>query len=200
MKYIVTFILFLPIIVSAQIAIGAKKATDTAILIHDFHMFDIYDEDNFGLLRYGVGRGQMEISDRLGVTAESRSGVFLYKDSPFNLGLELAAGKIGYHDRAEYQWQPGMSIGLKEIFGSISFYVGPRAGLSYENHTNTGFMGAVGTIEIFNVGATYWSNDYSGDKQSLCVYDLNAYNKINVQKRLENGEESWSIGYRMELH
>lgn len=195
MKLLTLLILILfPIFANAQIVIGAKTTGQPTLLIQDFNTFDLTYPDIFGIERYGFGKGSTEITDRLGFLAENRSGIFLGTGNVLKLGIEPVSGTIDYHDRLGYNWQPGISAGIRETFSGIGFYIAPRTGLSYEKSNNDTFIGSVIEVQIFTVRVSYWQNKYV-HSPNLEIFDVNLSNKVDVQKK----NDIYSIGYRIDL-
>jgi hypothetical protein len=201
MRQIILLLLFLTFKVQAQVAFGGKlsQSNSSAATIGDFHTFDLSHQDMFGVNRYGIGRGQFDIeSDRVGAFGDSRSGALIRRGSGLNLGLEPMNGMIGYHNKPEYQWEPGVSVGMKETISGVQFYAGPRIGLSYNNTGNDQFYGKVIQVQFPKIGLTYWENDYR--KMSvLRILDFNIGNRLNIQQRYEKGDILTMVGVRFDL-
>lgn len=198
MKLIILVVLWMLVTATckAQVVLGLKSPN--TLTIGDFTSDDLTSKDIFGFERYGIGHGQMEVSDRLAITADNRSGLFLGSGDGLKLGIEPAGGEVAYKDRPLYQWEPGVSAGIRETVGKLGVYVAPRAGMAYSNHVNDCFTGAVIELQVFGLRVTYWENDYKF-MNTLRVYNLDMFNKINVETRQENGDTTTTLGVRFEI-
>jgi hypothetical protein len=192
------FFILLGQLLQAQVTVGGNTVGPAKMFIGDFHSFDLTDKDMFGFERYGFGRGQMELTDRLSVFADSRGGLFLGKGNGIKAGLELGSGSVGYYDRPEYQYEPGVSSGLRETIGKLGFYLAPRMGLSYSNHVNDYFTGVVAQVQVFGVRLGYWQNDYNMGGR-LKIYDLDINDKVNIQQKIQTSDTTTSISMRFSL-
>lgn len=193
MKYLL-IALFLPLFANAQIAFGVKSK-EPAILIHDFIQNDVTKEDIFGLTRYGIGRGQLELSERPSILMENRSGVFLSPNT-LTVGLEIGAGKITYRGRPTYNWEPAASFGPRVDAGLFSFYFGPRAGLSYDTRGNDTLAGGFIGGKMGKVQYSYIRNDYYKLKDSLVIHDLVVDHTYNLQYQVDRGQELYYAGVK----
>jgi len=179
------------------VAFGAETQNgQDYFLIHDFSESNLLHTDQFGLQRYGFGRGQFEIGKLSQIYAENRSGVLL-GSGLVKVGLEPFAGKISYQNSPYYQWEPGVSVGLADHSGTFAYYVGPRAGVSYSTSGNDNFAGAVASVQYGVVQTSYIVNNYwiSGNHQEIT--DLLVNNKYNLQYQntSQNGV-SYMVGVR----
>src|SRR5271165_4083660 len=182
----------------AQVSAGTKLSQENnnnAFTLGDFHSFDLNGPDNWGLERYGTGRGELELyqNGHIGLMGDNRSGILWGNEgNGLKLGLEPMAGSLAYHDKPLYQWEPGLSLGVK----LLGFYAGPRMGLSYNNTGNDTFTGMTLQMQVFKVNFSYWENDYTNKIPKLQIYNINVFDKVSIEERMQNNDKITMIGMR----
>ena len=185
-KYII-FTLFVHNVASADPAFGVKLFDKTeSLLIHDFSVFSLQTPDTFGLRRYGVGRGQLELKDTVALKASTHSGVFLGPETNIGTGIELASGSIGYNKSAYFNYKPAVSIGFK----TQQLYIGPRVGTIYNNADSP--KNFIGSVSIFQTEFVSFSHFNTLDEN---VYDISTMN-FNIQKLVNDKETVYYIGIK----
>jgi hypothetical protein len=204
-------LLFLPVIFTYSIAVAQTEAPppvmvggkiskgDNSLLIGDFSSFDLTKKDGFGLERYGFGRGQLEIDGKnfLNIDASAHNGIFLGSGDGAKIGLEVASGEVSYDSRPHLEYDPAISLGIREKIGDGAVFVAGRAGGMVDLLGTSSFKGVVASVQFGKVCASYWENDYYYANRMLRIYDVNWNNKFNFQNKTDAGVQTWMIGYRI---
>lgn len=176
---------------AAKPGFGAKETGDykKSFIIGDFSNFSPDERDAFGLYRYGIGRGQLELGSPVGIFAEANNGILLTDAEGFVGGIEVLNGTLDYHNTMKGQLRPGFSAGY--VKGPL--YIAPR--LLYTASNNSDTRNGLGVGSVIQFGPlVYWENP--GTK----IYSVNLGNKVNVERRMEsNSGETWMFVVRQEL-
>lgn len=199
MKYLMLILIaFAAAHADAQVAFGGKN-NKNALIVGDFAQGDLTGPDMFGIERYGIGTGHLEINDYPKMIAENKGG-FLLGKGKWRMGLELGAGMVSYQNRPDYMWNPAVSIGAKANLGVMAFYIGPRVGASYSKSRNDLLSGHVIATQFSFMQMTYWRNDYynqDGSEETLDIIVQDTYN-VQMVKDTDKGE-TVSVGIKLEL-
>lgn len=183
----------------SPVAFGAKSGDRDALLVHDFNSFSLLQEDMFTLNRYGFGRGQMEVSDRIQLSAENRSGILIdgERTGP-KVGIELVNGKVFHKGDLGFQWEPGLSAGYKVNLGVLGIYTALRAGTSMEKDRKADFIGSAIHLQLLGLSGNYFYNRYFKNEDTLKIIDINLGNMYNIQMQEDSRiERVYMIGIKL---
>lgn len=146
-----------------------------SFIISDFSNFSPDIKDAFGLCRYGLGRGQVELGSPSGIFAEANNGILLSDTEGLIGGIEPVNGTLSYHNTAKLEWRPGASLGYTKSF----MYVAGRALYSVANNSDK--KQGLGVGAVIQLGPlVYWENP--GTK----IYSLNLKNNVNFERRMDS--------------
>jgi len=155
------------------VGIGVREdGLAKSFIVSDWSKFSPEKQDMFGLFRYGIGRGQMELGHRTGIFAEANNGILLSDTEGVVGGIEPGNGTIDYHNTSRLSWRPGASIGYTK--GPL--YAAPRVLYTVSNSPEEKAGLGVGSVIQYGP-VTYWENP------GVKIYSLNIGKNVNVEKR-----------------
>jgi hypothetical protein len=174
--------------VKSDIGYGVREdGTVKSFLVGDFSSFSPDKTDMFGLFRYGLGRGQLQLGQPTGFLAEANNGIIISDTEGFIGGVELVNGKIEHRDTFNASWRPGFSL----AYTKGMFYAGPR--VLYTVSNNTTERAGIGMGSVIQLGpAVYWENP------GLKIYNLNINNKVSIERRV-GAEEIYMFVVRSDI-
>lgn len=158
---------------ASAVGLGVREdGLAKSFIVSDWSKFTPDKPDAFGLYRYGIGRGQVELGHRSGIFSDANNGILLSDTEGVVGGIEVTNGTIAYHGTNELAWRPGASLGYTKGV----FYAAPR--VMYNASNIPGERAGLGIGSVIQLGpATYWENP------GMKIYSLNVGKNVNIEKR-----------------
>lgn len=173
-----------------SIAIGVQsQENNKRVLLGDYNTFDSRRTLPYGVHQYGLGRGEFEVGNPIGIMGEANNG-FMVGNKGLAIGLEPLNGNVGYERYGlEAAWRPGVSLG----YHNESLYVGPR--YVYMTGTNSNYYKGAGIGAIVQYGPFVYLQNPG---MKIISFSLNKI--LNVERRTDDIlGETWYFMFRTNL-
>jgi len=187
------------------VAIGVKQQNNKYLVTtSDFNYFNPTQRTIlFGAKRYGIGYGEMQLSEVVGIHARAANGVFIYDQNGLNLSIQPFSGEFSvYTNRAwnnNYIYQPGVTGGLhisglvvNVKSGQVFTNYFRSSGITHDQYNMHGYEAYFTLSKVVGIG--YDVSRFNGIERRMV--DLSLMNVIHMNIEEDSMQKSMGVGIR----